>query len=160
VPFVLGSVQIPWGFMNFQGREIQICGFITDAAADVDTITAVQFWWDAQGSNVTTGIPVQLANDQITATLTASTNREFCQDFVTTVASASATGGTIQGTHGYIAEGQVAAGTIHFMEPNITTAAVGSLNLAENAQIDVVFVETTSTVDTPKLQNLTVTVLN
>jgi hypothetical protein len=160
VPFVLGSVAIPANFMNYQGRTIQVCGFVTDAAADVDTITAVQFWWDAQGSNVTTGIPVELANDQITATLTASTNREFCQKFITTVASASATGGTIWGEDGWIAEGQVAAGTIHFMEPNITTAAVGSLNLAESARIDIVFVETTSTVDTPQLQNVTVTVLN
>jgi hypothetical protein len=160
VPFVLGTVQIPWGFMNYQGREIQICGFVTDAATAVDTISAIQFWWDAQGSNVTTGIPVKLANDQITATLTAAVNTEFCQNFVTTVPSASATGGTIQAPYGWIAEGQIAAGTIHFMEPNITIAAVGSLNLAENAQIDVVFVETTSTVDTPKLQNLTVTVLN
>ena len=54
VPFVLGSIQLPPGFMNYQGRTIQVCGFITDAATDVDTITAVQFWWDAQGSNVTT----------------------------------------------------------------------------------------------------------
>jgi hypothetical protein len=160
VPFVLGSVQIPPGFMNFVGREIQICGFVTDAATAVDTISAIQFWWDADGSNVTTGIPVKLANDQITATLTAAVNTEFCQNFVTTVASASATGGTIQAPFGWIAEGQIAAGTIHFMEPNITIAAVGSLNLADAARIDVVFVETTSTVDTPQLQNLTVTVVN
>lgn len=160
VPFVLGSVAIPPGFMNYQGREIQICGFVTDAATAVDTISAIQFWWDADGSNVTSGIPVKLANDQITATLTAAVNTEFCQNFVTTVPSASATGGTIQAPFGWIAEGQIAAGTIHFMEPNITIAAVGSLNLADPARIDVVFVETTSTVDTPKLQNLTVTVLN
>lgn len=160
VPFVLGSVQLPAGFMNYQGRHIQVCGFITDAATAVDTVTAVQFWWDADGSNVTSGIPVLLANDQITATLTAAVNREFCQDFTTTVPAATATGGTIQAPFGWIAEGQIAAGTIHFMEPNITIAAVGSLNLAESARIDVVFVETTSTVDTPKLQNLTVTVLN
>ena len=44
--------------------------------------------------------------------------------------------------------------------PNITTAAVGSLNLAAPARIDIVFVETTSTVDTPLLQNVTVQVLN
>lgn len=160
VPFVLGSVQLPPGFMNYQGREIQICGFVTDAATAVDTISAVQFWWDADGSNVTTGIPVLLANDQITATLTAAVNREFCQNFTTTVPSASATGGTIQAPFGWLAEGQIAAGTIHFMEPNITIAAVGSLNLALASRIDVVFVETTSTVDTPRLQNLTVTVLN
>ena len=161
VPFVLGSVQIPPGFMNYMGREIQICGFVTDAATAVDTISAIQFWWDADGSNVTTGIPVKLANDQITATLTAAVNTEFCQNFVTTVTSASATGGTIQAPFGWIAEGQIAAGTIHFMEPNITIAAVGSLNLADAARIDVVFVANTpSTVDTPKLQNLTVTVLN
>ena len=160
VPFVLGSVQIPAGYLNAYGRTIRVCGHITDAATDVDTITAVQFWWDAQGSDVTTGIPVLVANDQITATLTASTNRDFCQKIETTVASASATGGTLYSLDGWIAEGQVAAGTIHFMEPNITTAAVGSLNLAESAQIDIVFVETTSSVDTPKLQNVTVEVLN
>ena len=160
VPFVLGTIALPPGFMNVQGKTIQVCGHITDAAADVDTITAVQFWWDAQGSNVTTGIPVKLANDQITQTLTASTNRDFCQKFITTVASASATGGTIFGVDGWLSEGQVAAGTIHALAPNITTAAVGSLNLAENARMEIVFVETTSTVDTPKLQNVTVQVLN
>lgn len=160
VPFVLGSIALPPNFMNYQGRTVKVCGFVTDAATDVDTITAIQFWWDAQGSNVTTGIPVKLANDQVTQTLTASTNRTFCQTFVTTVASASATGGTIQSVDGWIAESQVAAGTIHVMSPNITTAAVGSLNLAESARLDIVFVETTSTVDTPQLQNVTVQILN
>jgi len=160
VPFVLGSVAIPPGFMNYKGREIQICGFVTDAAAEVDTISAIQFWWDANGSNVTTGIPVLLAKDQLTQTLTAAANRNFCQTFVTTVASASATGGTIQAPLGWMSESQTAAGTINAMATNNTAAAVGSLNLAESARIDIVFVETTSTVDTPKLQNLTVTVIN
>ena len=162
VPFVLGSINMPVGFMNYTGRTIQVCGIVADATGGANTVSAIQFWWDAQGSNVTTGIPVLIAQDKVTGTLTggAAANYAFCQTFVTTTASASATGGSIWGTNGYISISQVAAGTTPFTAPNIVAATTGSLNLAEDARIDIVFVETTATTDTPQLLNATVTVLN
>jgi hypothetical protein len=46
---------------------------------------------------------------------------------------------------GWLTEGQVAAGTIHTGATNILFAAVGSLNLALNAKIEVVYNHTTGT---------------
>jgi len=98
-----------------------------------------------EGSNVTAGTAVQLSNIQITQTLTAAASLPFCQDITTTVAAASATGGTITPGMGWLTEGQVAAGTIHTGASNILFAAVGSLNLALNAKLEVVYNHTTGT---------------
>jgi hypothetical protein len=161
VPFVLTSLAIPPGFMNTQGRALQICGQIYDSAGGANTVTAVQFWWDAQGSNVTTGIPVKVGGPTMTATITSAASAySFCQTIETTVPSASATGGSLRATNGFLGVAGSSAGANPFFGINNTVAAIGSLNLAENAQIDIVYVETTATTDTPILTNLTVQVLD
>lgn len=161
VPFVLGNVPIPPGFMNYVGRKIEICGQIVDAAGGANTITAVQFRWDAQGSNLTTAIPTLIGGPKITTTQTnVAQNWSFCQQIVTTVASATATGGSLFATNGWLIESAIGAGTAPAAAPNIATAAIASLNLAENADIEIVFVETTGTTATPKLVDLSVKVLN
>lgn len=142
---VAGSVHLPPGFLNYAGRTIEICGMLSKTSTTADTITNIQLWWDAEGSNVTAGTAVELSNIQITQTLTAAASLPFCQDITTTVASATATGGTIQPGMGWLTEGQVAAGTIHDGATNILFAAVGSLNLALNANIEVVYNHTTGT---------------
>jgi hypothetical protein len=161
VPFVLGAVQIPPQFMNFVGRKLRICGQVIDGAGGANTITAIQFRWDADGSNATTGIPVLIGGPKMTATITsAATAYTFCQSIETTVASASATGGSLQATDGFLGLAGSSAGANPFFGVNTAVAAVGSLNLADPARIDIVYVETTASTDTPQLTNLTVEVVN
>lgn len=161
VPFVLGSVQLPANFMNSVGKTIRICGQVYFSAMGADTVQAIRFGWDAQGSDVTTGIPVFLGGPKDTSTLTsAASAASFCQTLETTVASASATGGSIRATNGWYGVAGSSAGANPFFGINNTVAAVGSLNLAESAVIDIVFVATTGTTDTPILTNVTVEVLN
>lgn len=161
VPFVLGSVQIPPQFMNYVGREIRICGQIYDAAGGANTVTSILFYWDADGSNATTGIPVLIGGPKMTATITsAATAYSFCQNLETTVASASATGGSMEATNGFLGLAGSSAGANPFFGVNNKIAAVGSLNLADPARVDIVYVETTATTDTPQLMNLTVEVVN
>jgi hypothetical protein len=142
---VAGTIPLPPNFMNYVGRTIEVCGMLSKTSTTADTITNIQLWWDAEGSNVTAGTAVELSNIQITQTLTAAASIPFCQDITTTVAAASATGGTITPGMGWLTEGQVAAGTIHTGATNILFAAVGSLNLALNAKLEVVYNHTTGT---------------
>lgn len=142
---VAGSIKLPPNFMNYVGRTIEVCGMLSKTSTTADTITNIQLWWDAEGSNVTAGTAVELSNIQITQTLTAAATLPFCQDITTTTASASATGGTITPGMGWFTESQVAAGTIHAASSNVLFAAVGSLNLALNANLEVVYNHTTGT---------------
>lgn len=162
VPAVLGSVNIPAGFMNYPGRTIEICGK-AGTTASTATIVSIGFQWDAFGQN-TAGKGVVLGELSVTPASAFSTTAvySFCEDFETTVASASATGGSIQTVGGYLntsgvesaAAGQ-AAGT------DAQLAAVGSLNLANAARINVTYTHTTGTDGTaPKLSSLTVKVIN
>ncbi len=158
---VAGTIPLPPNFMNYVGRTIEVCGMLSKTSTTADTITNIQLWWDAEGSNVTAGTAVELSNIQITQTLTAAASLPFCQDLTTTVAAATATGGTIQPGMGWLTEGQVAAGTIHTGATNILFAAVGSLNLALNAKLEVVYNHTTGTDGAGVvLLNPTVKVLN
>jgi hypothetical protein len=142
---VAGSIALPPNFMNYVGRSIEVCGMLSKTSTNADTITNIQLWWDAEGSNVTTGQPIQLTNIQITQTNTAAATYAFCQDITTTVAAATATGGTITPGSGWMDTTQVSAGTLFAGAANSLFAAVGSLNLALNAHLDVVYNHTTGT---------------
>lgn len=161
VPFVLGSVPVGPNYMNYPGRTLRICGQVVDAAGGINTITGIQFYWDAQGSDVTTGIPVLIGGPKITSTTSAvAYNWTFCQDIETTVASASATGGSLRATTGFMTATAIAAGTAPIAGTNIAIAAIGSLNLAEDAVIDIVYTQTTGTTPTPQLVNVTIQAVN
>jgi hypothetical protein len=164
VPAVMGTVTLPAGFMNYVGRTIRICGFAKEASAgSTSTITTVQFFWDAPGSN-TTGVGVNLGGPTVTATLvTANADQwTFCQDLKTTVSGATATAGSIVLGTGWLTESYGAATTVAAAAgPTIGAAAVGSLNLAGEARINVIYLHTTGTDGAGViLQDLTVEVLN
>jgi hypothetical protein len=142
---VAGTIPLPPNFMNYPGRTIEVCGMLSKTSTNADTITNIQLWWDAEGSNVTAGTSVELSNIQVTSTNTAAATYSFCQDITTTVAAATATGGTITPGMGWLTTGQVAAGTVPVGATNILFAAVGSLNLALNAKLEVVYNHTTGT---------------
>lgn len=142
---VAGTIKLPSNFMNYVGRSVEVCGMLSKTSTNADTITNIQLWWDAEGSNVTAGTAVQLSNIQLTLTNTAAATYSFCQDITTTVAAASATGGTITPGSGWMDTTQVAAGTVPGSAANSLFAAVGSLNLALPANLEVVYNHTTGT---------------
>lgn len=164
VPQILGTLTMPVGFMNYIGRSIRVCGLAYSTTQGASTVVAIKFEWDAQGSDVTTGLPVILGGPLVTNTLTTGTvaSFSFCQDLTTTVASASATGGSIRAMNGYLIESALSTGATPAAGPSAInmTGAVGSLNLANAARLHVVMVQTTSTTAVPQLLNLTVQILN
>jgi hypothetical protein len=92
---VEGTFPLPANFMNYVGRTIEVCGLISKTSTVADTVDDIQIWWDAEGSNVTAGTPVQISSIKLTSTGTAAFTTHFCQQLTTTVAAATATGGTI-----------------------------------------------------------------
>lgn len=158
---VAGTIKLPANFMNFVGRSIEVCGMISKTSTNADTITNIQLWWDNEGSNVTAGTAVQLTNLIITQTNTAAATYSFCQDITTTVAATTATGGTILPGEGWMTTTQVAAGTLFGGAANSLFAAVGSLNLALPANLEIVLNHTTGTDGAgATLVNPTVKILN
>ena len=144
---VAGSFPLPANFMNQIGRTIEVCGLFVKTSTTADTLTKFQLWWDAEGSNVTAGTPVQLTNMQSTyaTALAAAANFQFCQQVTTTVASTSATGGSITPGQGWLTVGQVSAGANPSAGSTNLVAAVGSLNLALPAHLTLLVNHTTGT---------------
>jgi hypothetical protein len=162
VPAILGSVQLPAGFMNNVGRTIRICGHATEATGGTATIESIQMVWDADGSN-TTGAGVIIGTGlNLTSTETATaTTFNFCENLRTTVSGASATAGSIQSVGGYLEVEGGQTSTSNRTAGDTSTTATASLNLAGEARIDVQYVHTTGTDGAGLiLQNLTVEVLN
>lgn len=159
VPETVGLVQIPAGYMNQVGRGIRVCGFGTSTGSTTATVIHFQTWWDAEGSNVTAGTPVLVGDVVATpgTALAATSNYHFCQDIVTTVASASATGGSLFALDGFSTMAQVTAGANPGAGINKAVAAVSSLNLGLNARLQLIYLHTTGT-DASGFQLLNVTV--
>jgi hypothetical protein len=144
---VAGSFPLPANFMNYVGRTIEVCGVFVKTSTTADTLTKFQLWWDAEGSNVTAGTPVQITNMQSTyaTALAAAANFQFCQQITTTVASTTTTGGTITPGQGWFTVNQVAAGANPSAGSTNLVAAVASLNLALPAHLSLVVNHTTGT---------------
>jgi hypothetical protein len=159
VPAIVGTIHLPPGYMNVVGRTIRICGTITEGAGSTATVEQVSFYWNADGSN-TTGAGVLLPGPTLTSTLSATPKFQFCQNLTTTVAGAGATAGSIQTTQGYITAVNGAAGTAGVTTPTIPGAATASLNLAQEARIDIDYLHTTGTDGAPTLTNLSVEAVN
>lgn len=163
VPTVLGTINLPAGFMNLVGRTIRVCGEATNASGGTATVENIELLWDAAGSN-TAGAPVIVGQMQITATQASSPeNYSFCETLQTTVAGAGVTAGSVQPVFGNFTLSE-AAGTLHASGPDVKAAAVGSLNLAgtggNTQRLHIVYLHTTGTDATgTTLQGLTVEAL-
>jgi hypothetical protein len=162
VPSVLGTINVAPGLMNFVGRTLEICGKATTTASTA-TIVSIQFQWDSMGMN-TAGKGVQIGNLSITPAAAFSTTKviTFCEDFQTTVAGATATAGSINSVGGFIAtSGVSSAAAGQGAGSDASIGAVGSLNLAADARINVISVHTTGTDGAAlTLQSLTAKVIN
>ncbi len=160
VPAVLGTINMYPGFMNLPGRTIEICG--KAVGVSTATIVSIAFQWDALGQN-TAGKGIVIGNLGLTpATAFATTEAmSFCEDFQTTVASATATGGSIAVVGGYIATSGVAtAAAGQGAGFDATGAATSGLNLANEARINITYTHTNNTDGTaPTLYGLTVKIL-
>lgn len=162
VPAILGTIHLPAGFMNFVGKTIRICGHATSASGGTATVETIQMVWDADGSN-TTGAGVIIGNGlNLTSTETATASTyNFCEVIRTTVSGAGATAGSIQSAGGYIEAEAGQTATSNRTAGDTSVATTASLNLANEARIDVQYVHTTGTDGSGLiLQNLTVEVLN
>lgn len=160
VPDVVGTVNLPPNFANVLGKKFEVCGFLTTTASTA-TIIDIQLQWDALGQN-TAGAGVligDLTTTPSTAIATAG-HASFCQDFQTITTSATATGGKLQMVTGYGgAAGLTTVGAGGF-GPALAGASAGgvaSLNLADAARLNIIYLHTTGTDGAAwTLQNVTV----
>jgi hypothetical protein len=131
--------------MNSIGKKMRVCGYATSSGASTATVLNLSLQWDSFGMN-TAGLPVKIADTALTpssAFAGSVVNTSFCFTVATTVASASATGGSILPINANVAWGNTATGITASAAPLITTAAVGSLNLASEARLHIVYNHTT-----------------
>jgi hypothetical protein len=144
---IAGTVNVAPNFMNYVGRAVRICGAGYKTSTTADTITSFSLYWDAEGSNATAGTPVLIGKVQATwpTALAAAANYTFCFDVMTTVAATTATGGTMFASYGFMTGGQASAGANPGVGPLLTTAAVGSLNLALNGRFSILYNHSTGT---------------
>jgi hypothetical protein len=143
VPNVVGTINVPPGFMNQVGRTIEVCGEATTTATAA-TIEDIQIQWDSVGQN-TAGKGVLIGDFSATNTLATTGHLTFCEDFETTVASASATGGSINHVGGFLTSGGVTTAAASGGGDVVTPGTIGSLNLADDARINIIYLHTTST---------------
>lgn len=154
VPDVAGTINLAPGLMNFLGKTLEVCGEMTSTASAA-TIVDVQFQWDSMGQN-TAGKGVLIGDLTATATLATTGHITFCQDFQTTVVSASATGGSINHVGGFVGVAGVTVAAAAGGSDVVTPGAIGSLNLAVDSRINVIYLHTTATDGAGwVLQNLT-----
>ena len=161
VPTVVGTVNISPGFMNVLGKTLEVCGEMTGTATAA-TIVDVQFQWDAMGQNTAgKGVLIGDLTGTPSAALASTGHVSFCQDFQTTVTSASATGGSINHVGGYGGIAGVTVAGSGALGDVVTPGAIGSLNLADDARINVIYLHTTATDGAGWiLQNLSFKVIN
>lgn len=143
VPNVVGTINLAPNAMNVVGKRLRICGELTTTASTA-TIVDIQFQWDAMGQN-TAGKGVQIGDLTGTATLATAGHASFCQDFQTTVASASATGGSINHVLSVGTLGGVSLAAETALADAQTPGATGSLNLAVDSRINIIYLHTTAT---------------
>lgn len=148
VPSVLGTINISPNYMNVVGKKIEICGLATTTATAA-TIVDVQFQWDSVGQNTAgKGVLIGDLTGTPSSALATAGHVSFCADFITTVASASATGGTIQQVQGFggiAGLTTVGSGSLGDALPGANNGGTGSLNLADDARINIIYLHTTAT---------------
>ena len=145
VPNVVGTINLAPNAMNVVGKRLRVCGELTTTASTA-TIVDIQFQWDAMGQN-TAGKGVLIGDLTATpaAAIATAGHATFCQDFLTTVASASATGGSINHVNGFGSVGGVSLIAPGALSDSVTPGAVGSLNLAVDSRINIIYLHTTGT---------------
>lgn len=163
VPSVIGTMNVGPGVMNYVGATIEVCGRATSTASTA-TIVHIQFQWDAFGQN-TAGKGVVIGDLALTPVAAFSTTKvlSFCEQFVTTVAGASATAGSIIPAGGFLNTSGVSAAAAGQGggADAASLGAVASLNLASEARINVISLHTTGTDGAAvTLQGLTVKRIN
>lgn len=154
-PTVLGMVNLPANLLNLVGRTVEICGYATTTASTA-TIEDIQIQWDARGQN-TTGVGVKVSDTSATVTASTTLQINFCAQLQGTVTSAaSVTGGSAQALAGYQVS-SIAALSAAAAGGETIKGSTASLNLFEEARINIIYLHTTGTEGTAlTLQGLTI----
>ena len=148
VPNVVATVNLPPQFANILGRKFQICGDLTTTAS-VATIIDIQFQWDSMGQDTAgKGVLVGDMTGVVTTALVTAGHATFCQDFMTTVAGAAATAGSINHTNSYGGIGGLTiapSGVLADCMTGATNGGTALLNLSVDSRINIIYLHTSGT---------------
>jgi hypothetical protein len=128
--------------MNVLGKTLRVCGVGTTTASAA-TIVEIQMQWDSFGQN-TAGKGVLVGDGTSLTTWATAGHVSFCEDLETTVTAATTTGGSIFNNNVFGGSAGLSQVTGGGLGPNIT-ATTGSLNLAMQSRINIIYVHTTGT---------------
>lgn len=155
---VLGSVNLPAGFLNTIGRTIRISGklALTTVNTSVQPVISISASWVG---GTTSGVGVStFVTTSTTAGTTASFNGEFSAILTTNAVGATAVGSIMpSGSTMY----QIATGVANGLGPYIdnNVAAVGSLGLFAQDTLNIVFTSLAATTADAQLLDLHIEVL-
>lgn len=146
VPSVLATIAVPPAYMNFVSRGLRVCFKASQATGGTATVTTFNLVWDADGSN-TTGAGVTLGSG-VTGTITqtaSAASYSGCEEIRTTVSGAGATAGSIKDSIGWYTLAGGVTSTSNQSGTDTSVGATGSLNVAQEARIDLMYTHTTGT---------------
>lgn len=141
-PTVLGTVNLPANLLNIVGRTIEVCGYATTSASTA-TIENIQVQWDARGQD-SSGAGVLVSNQTVTLTASSVLQISFCTQLQGTVSATTVTGGSVQALAGYQTDG-IASLSAGASGTQTIKGNTGSLNLFEEARINIIYLHTTGT---------------
>jgi hypothetical protein len=145
VPAVLASINLPPNFMNGLGKKLEVCGEATGTASTATTVD-IQFQWDSMGQNTAgKGVLIGDGTSVPTTALATTGHATFCQDFMTTVTSATATGGSINHVNTWGSVGGITAVANGALSDAVTPGAIGSLNLAVDSRLNIIYLHVIGT---------------
>jgi hypothetical protein len=146
---VLGSVQLPAGYLNYIGRTVRFTGKIIGGATATGTLAInVGVVW---AGGVTAGAPVAVCIPTTTSVLGTQTYTIPFSCTMTTNAVGATAVGSVQADSWFIA---AAAGTTNIVGSDTGTAAVGSLGLFSQDTVYVYLTPATEAITAARLMDL------
>lgn len=154
---VLGSVNLPTGFLNTIGRTIRLTGKITSGSMNTATLPTLNVRVDWVGGT-TAGAGVNTcAFEGVAVGATKTYQIPFNCTLVTNAVGATAIGTLMPDGYMALQAQDISANGIIYADSN--TAAVGSLGLFAQDTLNVLYTSTTNTTAAPQLLDLNVEVL-
>jgi hypothetical protein len=154
---VLGTVNLPAGFLNTIGRTVRVTGKIALTTLNTATLPYITLGLTWAGG-VTAGAPVAVCSIvPAAAGATATANETFSCTMTTNAVGATAVGSVM--TNGWELLAAAAGGALTGATVDTGTAAIGSLGLFAQEQLSVIYTSTTNATGGEQLLDLHVEVL-
>lgn len=154
---ILGSVNLPTGFLNTIGRTVRVTGKITYTGLNTATLPYITLSAGWAGG-LTAGAPIAICSlVPAAAGATGSANQTFSCTMTTNAVGATAVGSVM--TNGWELLAPIAGGAGLGYSLDTGTAAIGSLGLFAQDTLNVVYTSTTNATTTEQLLDLHVEVL-